>query len=199
MSLEDFDRGYWYSVEIKAFAKKIGISPVSKLRKDELEKLIRQFLNDGKIKRPERKSYKEPGPKDIELGLRPSLKVGNYSDVKETKDFIAREANKIVPALKKRSGAQYRLNRWREDQINAGVDITYKDLITKYIELNQSTGSFKQAPSGRYINFVSDYMKGEKNATRKQAIKAWHELKMLDLEKNYAAWREYLSQAGNAH
>ena len=37
MTPEAFNRGYWYATEIKAFAKEIGITGVTKLRKDELE------------------------------------------------------------------------------------------------------------------------------------------------------------------
>ena len=37
MTVTQFDNGYWYATEIKAFAKTIGIPSVNKLRKDELE------------------------------------------------------------------------------------------------------------------------------------------------------------------
>jgi SAP domain-containing new25 len=44
MTERQFDNGYWYAVEIKAFANEIGIPLASKLRKDELEKLIKHFF-----------------------------------------------------------------------------------------------------------------------------------------------------------
>lgn len=189
MTVEEFDCGYWYAVDIKAFAKEIGISPISKLRKDELEELIRHFLKTGKVKRAERKTNAKSKVKDNELGLSLTLEIINYADIEETKDFIMREAQKIVPNLKKKYGAQYRLNRWREEQISAGMKITYKDLIDKFVELSQFNGSFPQAPSGRYINFLSDFMNGEKNATREEALKAWHELKEMNIPKNYKSWK----------
>jgi hypothetical protein len=58
------------------------------------------------------------------------------------------------------------------------------------VKLNQLEGSFPQAPSGRYINFLSDFLAGEKNSTREQALTAWAQLKRLDIPKNYRAWKK---------
>ena len=44
MTVEQFDNGYWYALQIKAFADDIGIPSASKLRKDELEELIKHFF-----------------------------------------------------------------------------------------------------------------------------------------------------------
>src|SRR5258708_24337656 len=41
---------------------------------------------------------------------------------------LFRSALKIVPDLRRKSGARYRLNRWREEQIQKGNKITYGDL-----------------------------------------------------------------------
>jgi hypothetical protein len=49
MTPEEFDRGYWYAVELKRFAASIGVPRVSALRKDELEVLIRGFLKTGRV------------------------------------------------------------------------------------------------------------------------------------------------------
>ncbi len=48
MTVPQFDNGYWYATEIKEFAKTIGIPSANKLRKDELEKAIKLFLETGK-------------------------------------------------------------------------------------------------------------------------------------------------------
>lgn len=64
-------------------------------------------------------------------------------------------------------------------------------IVAKFIELNQTKGKFPQAPSGRYINFLSDFLANEKGATRNDGIDAWHELKELNIPKNYESWREY--------
>ena len=44
MTVEEFDNGYWYAVEVKAFAREIGIAATARLRKDELEDLIKHFF-----------------------------------------------------------------------------------------------------------------------------------------------------------
>jgi hypothetical protein len=191
MTEQQFDNGYWYAVEIKAFADAIGIPSASKLRKDELEKLIKHFLRTGEVKSPTRKHLSKSGVSDIEKGLNLKLPVVSYTSNKETKDFIAKEALKIAPNLRRKSGARYRLNRWREEQIDKGIKITYEDLVKQYVQLNQLEGSFPQAPSGRYINFISDFLAGEKNSTREQAVNAWGQLKQLDIPKNYRAWKKY--------
>ena len=185
-----FDKGYWYVDEIKKFAKEIGIPLASKLRKDELEELIKHFLKTGQVKSPTRKDIIKTGIKDIEKGLTLSLPVINYSDTKETKDFTVKEALKIVPDLKRKSGAKYRLNRWREEQITKGLKITYKDLVKQYIKLNQFKAPFKKVPVGRYINFISDYLAHEKNPTMEKAINAWVKLKELNIPKNYQAYKK---------
>jgi SAP domain-containing new25 len=198
MTEAQFDNGYWYAVEVKAFAKDLGIPAPAKLRKDELEKLIRHFLRTGKIKSPSRKNLKQWGLSDNERGLSLSLPIVRYTSNRETKDFIVREALKLDPHLRRKSGARYRLNRWREEKINRGVKITYLDLVKQYLKLNQVEGRFAQAPTGRYINFLSDFLSTEENATRAAAIKAWHELKKLDIPKNYQAWKKYRRSTSKA-
>jgi hypothetical protein len=192
MTIEQFDNGYWYALEIKAFANDIGIPASSKLRKDELEKLIKHFLRTGQVKSPTRKTLDRSGVRDVEKGLNLRLPVVTYTNDKETKGFIETEALKIAPKLKRKSGVRYRLNRWREQQIDSGIKITYRDLVREYVRLNQVQGSFPQVktPSGRYINFLSDFLAQEKNATRAHALKAWQQLKKADIPKNYRAWKK---------
>jgi len=197
MTEEQFDNGYWYALEIKAFADDIGIPAASKLRKDELEELIKHFLRTGSIRNPTRKTLSRSGVRDVEKGLTLKLPVVSYTNDRETKDFIVQEALKIAPKLKRKSGARYRLNRWREQQIDNGIKITYRDLVRQYVRLNQVQGSFPQAPSGRYINFLSDFLAGEKNATRAYALKAWEQLKKTEIPKNYREWKKkYGKSAG---
>jgi hypothetical protein len=192
MTVEQFDNGYWYALEIKAFADDIGIPAASRLRKDELEELIKHFLRTGHIKNPPRKLLSRSVVRDVEKGLTLELRVVSYTNDKETKDFIVQEALKIAPKLKRKSGARYRLNRWREQQIDNGIKITYRDLVREYVRLNQVQGSFPQVqiPSGRYINFLSDFLAGEKNPTRAQALKAWEQLKKAEIPKNYREWKK---------
>lgn len=191
MTVTQFENGYWYATELKEFAREIGIPSAAKLRKDELETAIKVFLTTGKIKNPAKRSLSKTGERDIEKGLRLELPVINYTSNKETKDFIVREALKIVPKLKRKSGARYRLNRWREEQLTKGAKITYQDLVNKYIELNSGEERFPQIPHGRYVNFLSDFLSSEKQATKEEAIKAWKQLKKIDVSKNYKAWKKH--------
>lgn len=192
MTVKQFDNGYWYALEIKAFADEIGIPAASRLRKDELEDLIKHFLRTGRIKTSARKTLLRSGVRDVEKGLTLNLPVVNYTNDRETKDFIVQEALKIAPKLKRKSGARYRLNRWREQQIDKGINITYRDVVREYVRLNQVEGRFQQVqvPSGRYINFLSDFLAGEKNPTRPDALKAWEQLKKAEIPKNYREWKK---------
>ena len=191
MSVTQFDQGYWYAVELKEFAESIGIPSARKLRKDELEQAIKLFLETGKIKSPTRRSLSTSGKKDVERGLSLDLPVLVYTNNQETKEFLERESRKLAPGLKRKSGARYRLNRWREEQLVRGARITYRDLVQEYVRLSQTTEPFAHIPHGRYINFVADFLAADKSATREQAIKAWKKLKTLDVPKDYRSWARY--------
>ena len=190
MTVAQFDNGYWYAVEIKAFADGLGIPAASKLRKDELEELIKHFLRTGQVKSSKRKTLTRVGIRDVDKGLNLKLSVVNYTNDKETKDFIETEALKIAPQQKRKSGTRYRLNRWREQQIDNGIRITYRDLVRQYVRLNQVQGSFPHVPLDRYVNFLSDFLAHEKNATRARALSAWHQLKNAEIPNNYREWKK---------
>jgi hypothetical protein len=129
--------------------------------------------------------------RDVERGLSLDLRVAVYTNDKTTKDFLEREALRLAPGLKRKSGVRYRLNRWREDHIARGVKITYRDLVRKYVRLSRTAGPFPQVPHGRYINFLSDLLAAEQGATREQAIRAWTTLKTLDAPKDYRSWKSF--------
>jgi hypothetical protein len=188
MTLAQFENGYWYATELKKFAETIGIPYANRLRKDELEQAITFFIRTGKIKSSSRRSFSASGGKDVERGLSLDLPVVVYTNDKETKNFLEREAQKLAPGFKRKSGARYRLNRWREEQLLKGVKLTYEGLVKEYVRLNQTREPFAQIPQDRYINFMSDFLAAEKGATREQAIRAWKKLKTLDVPKNYRSW-----------
>ncbi len=196
MTLNQFDSGYWYALDLKDFAKKIGIPQFSKLRKDELEKAIRSFLKTGKAKLPTKRNLSKGTNKDSDEGLSLKKRVRYYTNNRETKDWIVENAKKINSKFKKRSGARYRLNRWREEQIIKGKPITYGDLVRYYVKLNEPNEVYKKVPTGRYINFLSEFLKKEKNASREEAIACWHELKKLNIPKTYSAWRKFVATEG---
>jgi hypothetical protein len=193
MTVTQFENGYWYATVLKHFADSIGIPSANKLRKDELERAIKLYLKTGKIISPTRRSLSNSGRKDVERGLSLSLRVVTYTNDKETKDFLEKESQKLAPGMKRKSGARYRLNRWREDQIVKGVKLTYGDLVKEYVRLNRTTDPFAHVPHVRYINFLADFLAGEKGATREQAIKAWKKLKTLDAPKDYRSWVRHRS------
>ena len=188
MTLTQFDNSYWYATELREFAKAIGIPSANKLRKDELERAIKLFIKSGKVESPTKRNLSISGTRDVERGLSLDLPVVFYTNDKETKDFLEKEARKLAPDLKRKSGVRYRLNRWREEQLVKAVKLTYGDLVKEYVRLNQTTEPFAQIPHGRYINFVSDFLAAEKDANREQAMKAWEKLKTLDVPKNYKSW-----------
>src|SRR5687768_224087 len=142
---KEFDKGYWYASEIKTFSKQLGIANSSRLRKDELEQLIKHFLRTEQIISSNRKNVVKKGAKDIDVGLTTSLPIIHYTSNKQTKNFIKAEANKLAPGLKIKSGVWYRLNRWRDEQITKGKKLTYGDLINHFITLNQTSEKFEKA------------------------------------------------------
>jgi hypothetical protein len=187
MTVRDFECGYWYLDQLKAFAERIGIPSAARLRKDELDRAIVAFLRLGTIAVPTKRSLRKTGIKDLDRGLTLTLQIQHYTSNRQTKDFIVSQARTITPGVREKSGVWYRLNRWREDQITRGKRPTYGDLVRQYIELNQQP-RFEHIPHGRYINFVADFLKARAGATRAEAIAAWNELKQLDVPKDYASW-----------
>ena len=149
MSVTQFNNGYWYATELKEFGASIGIAAAKKLRKDELEQAIKLFLATGEIKNPTRRSLSTSSKKDSERGLHLDLPVVVYTNDKTTKNFLEKESQKIVPGLKRKSGARYRLNRWREEQLLRGVKITYGELVKEYLQHSQTTEPFAHIPHGR--------------------------------------------------
>jgi len=195
MTLSQFDNGYWYATQLKDFGHEIGIPSWNKLRKDELEKAIRLFLKTGKARNPTSRILSTTTIKDVERGLRLDLDVVRFTNDEQTKSFLEREAQKLVPGLKRKSGVRYRFNRWREEQLANRVKLTYRDLVEEYVRLNQTTRPFAKIPYDCYINFLSDFHAGEKGATREDAMKAWRKLKLLDVPKNYRGWKRVQSKS----
>jgi len=191
MTLTQFDNGYWYATELKDFATSIGIPLANRLRKDELENVIKRFLTTGKIEPAGKLSRLVPERKDSDQGLSLDLPVRRYTNDKTTKDFLDAEAQKMTSGLKRRSGVRYRLNRWRDAQLAKGVRITYRDLVQEYVRLNQTDAPFERIPHDRYVYFLSDFLRAEQGATRTEALQAWQELKALDAPKNYRSWKRF--------
>jgi len=188
MTETEFDNGYWYAEDLKKFAEEIGVPSANRLRKDELERAVKHFLRTGEARNFADRAMTKSGPRDIDLGLRLDLPVVHYTSNRQTKDFIQREAAKLVPGFKRKSGTRYLLNRWREKQLSQGRRITYGDLVRHAIELNTTKDGPLRAEHGRYMNFISDFMKANPQAQMSKAIAAWHAVKKMDVPKTYQAW-----------
>ncbi len=197
MTLREFENGYWYLDELKDFACLLGVPSATKLRKDEIEQAIVTFLRTGAVKLPTKRALRKTGVKDIERGLSPDLRIEHYTSNRETKSFIVREAGKVAPEVRAKSGVWYRLNRWREDQITSGKHPTYGEIVRQYVALGK-VERFEKIPHGRYINFVAEFLAAEKNGTRAAAIAAWAELKTMDIPKNYASWTKARARRGKS-
>jgi hypothetical protein len=197
MTLRQFDHGYWYATEIKRFAQSLGLRSAHKLRKDELEKAIRHFLVHGTIASGTKRDLSRSGIKDVDRGLQLDLPVILYTNDRETKAFLEREALRLDPTFKRRSGSRYRLNRWRDAQLTRRAKITYRDVVKEYVRLNRPETTHRRAQSGRYINFLSDFMAANPGATMAAAIRAWKTVKTMDSTKDYGAFaRTTRSRAG---
>jgi len=188
MTVAEFDNGYWYAVDVKRFAHALGIPSAGTLRKDQLEHAIRHFLRTRRLPAVPRPRH-APAARDVDLGLRLDRRVVRYTNDPATKAFLEREAKKLSPAYKRRSGARYRLNRWRDAQLASGRRITYHDLVKAYVRISTAAEPYAKIASGRYINFLSEFLRREPAATRAAAIRAWHALKTMNCPKTYAAWR----------
>ena len=189
LSVDEFDRGYWYATELTRFATRIGIRHAARLRKDELERAVRTFLTSGRITHAAGRPESKPGTRDVERGLTMARRVVVYTNDKTTKGFLEAQARRIDPAFVRRSGARYRLNRWRERQLARNRKITYRDLVKEYVRLCRSPRAFARVPHGRYINFVSDFREANPEATFAEAVRAWHTVKRLPAPKTYRAWK----------
>ena len=175
-SAEDFEKNYFYAVELKDFAKSIGVNGTAKLRKDQLEKIIKNFLLTGVVTQVADKSKRTKSERDFEKSqLKMDTVVNNYCSNKITKTFIKTEALKIHPNLPKKSGVWYWINRWREEQLEK-TSITYGDIVHQFIELSNKKERLPRIPSTKFNNFISDFLEANKGS-RAEAIIAWEELK----------------------
>lgn len=186
MTIQEFENKYWYMSELKALAKSLEIPFGLKIRKDQLEKMIIHFLETGTVNK--KNCYRRKNRnRDI---LNSHTYVENFSNKKETWEFIHSEMDKWMPGLQLKSGAKYWLNRWIEDKLSHGEKITYNDVICEYIRLNKTEGKLPQIPSCKFNNFISDYLANEKNATREEALDAWNKLKAMKAKKDYITWKK---------
>lgn len=185
-TVADFESGYWYALELKQFARDIGVPNCSKLRKDQLEEIIKTYIQSGSVAVSIKRTIKRREKND-NLALKEHIQ--NYVSNKETKSFIMAEALKLCPNLPKKSGVWYWTNRWREEQLEKKRKITYLDLVQHFVELSNREDRLPQIPSARFNNFITDFL-AAKEGSREEAQTAWEQLKSLDIPKTYEAWKQ---------
>ena len=188
MSVEEFDNGYFYATELKAFAREVGIS-VGNFRKLDLEDLIRQFLRTGTV--PDRRPVMSRKAGQARDKLESDRVVANYVDDRRTKTFLLELVHADAPGLRRKSGQWYWLNDWRRKKQEARARFTYRDLAGHLRELMQAEGRLPQIPSARMNNFITDFWADPANAgiPRKDVLKAWNWLKAQPGPKTYAEYR----------
>lgn len=191
-TVAEFESGYWYALELKKFATDIGVANSAKLRKDQLEEIIKSYIEFGvlPVKGVTVKKQKLVRKKDKADKLCLTQPIQHYVSNKATKSFIMAEALKIYPDLPKKSGVWYWTNRWREDKLEQQQNITYLDLIKHFVQLSTQKERLPQIPSARFNNFISDFLAANEG-NKEEAKTAWEQLKSLNIPKTYAAWKEY--------
>jgi hypothetical protein len=116
LSLTDFENNYWYAAELKLYAKSLGVKNTAKLRKDQLENIISDYLKNGclladeltetaiqkaanknsKAKESQGKAKQSPSTPDHLAGLLTlDTEIKNYCSNAPTKSFIVAEAAKL--------------------------------------------------------------------------------------------------------
>ena len=191
MSMEEFENGYFYATELKAFAKELGID-VGTLRKNELEEHIKACLSGKKgTPLPKSVSNRKTGGSRDKLSL--DSYVVNYVSDKATKAFLKQEISNRDPQLKDKSGQWYWLNDWRKEQIRNNREITYRELIDRLYELMTTEGRLQRIPSSRFNNFITDFLAAPENegATRQEAMDEWERLKKMLVHKNYQEYKKF--------
>ena len=188
MSVEEFDNGYHYADDLKAFAREVGIV-VGNFRKIELEELIRELLRTGKV--PDRKPVMPRKAGEARDELKPDTVVANYVGDRKTKDFLLELVHAEAPDIGIKSGQWYWLNDWRRGKQESQARFTYRDLADHLRALMRTEGRLPQIPSARMNNFITDFRADPSNAgiPRKEALKAWMWLKAQPGPKTYAEYR----------
>ena len=187
MSVEEFDGGYFYAADLKAFARELGIA-VGRRHKLELEALIRDYLRTGIV--PPAKPVPGRRSGDGRDTLAAETVVQIYVDDRRTKDFLRDLVHARAPSLKDKSGQWYWLNDWRRTQLQAGKRITYADLANRLLELRRTEGRLPRIPAARFNNFITDFRADpvNKGKSRAEAVAAWECIKSVPGPKTYAAY-----------
>jgi len=188
MTREAFDNGYFYAADLKIFAREIGIT-VGNFRKIELEELVCEFLQTGRVPTQKPVMPRKAGAQRDELAAENT--VTNYVGDKRTKALLLELVSAQAPSIKTKSGQWYWLNDWRRKKQQDRAQFTYQDLADHLLALMQTSGRLPQIPSARLNNFITDYRSEPVNAntTRAQILEAWMWLKTQPGPNTFAEFR----------
>src|SRR5689334_9326201 len=102
MTLEEFDNGYWYATELKAFAHALGIRGASAMRKDQLESAIRSLISGkrGAFDSAQPPRAAKNVPPDTARPLTMARRIVRYNNDRTTKDFLERQTKKLAPDVR---------------------------------------------------------------------------------------------------
>ncbi len=194
MTVEEFEAGYFYAKDLKAFARKLGITPAC-LRKFEIEEQIKAYLETGVL--PEKSRTSSAKPEDTLSAYSP---VRNYNGNRKTKAFLLELVQRKDPGSKDKSGQWYWLNDWRRQQIEAGHSFNYGDLAEQLLKLRKTKGRLPQIPSARMNNFISDFLADPDNGGKNKADAqtAWQLVKTISGPKTYSAYKARISGSDSA-
>ncbi|MEO1017308.1 MAG: SAP domain-containing protein [Pseudomonadota bacterium] len=187
MSVAEFDDGYHYAADLKAFAREIGLR-VGNFRKIELEELIREVLRTGKV--PDRRPVLPRKAGAERDALTPDTVVVNYVGDTRTKAFLLGMVRDEVPGLGLKSGQWYWLNDWRRRRQEARDRFTYRELAEHLRGLMLTDGRLQQIPSARMNNFITDFRADPVNdgVPRDAILTAWTWLKSRPGPNTYAEY-----------
>ncbi len=197
MTVEEFESGYFYANDLKAFARKLGIAP-ARLRKFEIEEQIKAYLATGIL--PEKNSKSRGTSTEPEDTLSAYSSVRNYNGNRKTKAFLLELVQRKDPGSKDKSGQWYWLNDWRRQQAEAGHSFTYGDLAEQLLKLRKTKGRLPQIPSARMNNFISDFLADPDNdgKSKADAQTAWQFVKITLGPKTYSAYKVRISGSDSA-
>jgi hypothetical protein len=130
---------------------------------------------------------RKEGPRDVDRGLQVDVPLVPYTSNKETKSFIEREASKIQPGFQRASGNVICSTPGEKNKLPRAARSLIAT-VTSRTALNADRRGPLQVEHGVYINFISDHMAENKGASHSDAVRAWHEVKVMDAPKTYAAW-----------
>lgn len=177
LNVDDFRNFYWLKEELQTFCRGNGISASGS--KIELTDRIAVFLETGKIQKPMRKrSTSTIQVKLEELSL----------DTVITENH---RCSQVVRAFFKSVIPKFHFSTYIQNYFKENVGKTYRDVVDAWYEEEER----KKDPSNKkqigaqfeYNQFTRDYFADPKNKgkKRKDAIKAWNEIKTLPGSNKY--------------